>query len=55
MEGVTVAACSRANCCCKGGSSDFDAGVKLTSGIDNSYGEGPGGSQQQEYPNQACA
>lgn len=44
MEDVTVATCSRANCSCKGGGSDLDAGVRLTSGIGNSHGGGPGGT-----------
>lgn len=43
MEDITVATCSRANCSCKGGGSDLDAGVRLTSGIGNSHGGRPGG------------
>ena len=44
MEDVTVAMCSKASCSCKVGRSDFVAGVKLTSGVGNSHGGGPGGT-----------
>lgn len=44
MEDVTVSKCFRANGHCRGGSSDLEVGVKLTSGIGSFHGGGLGGT-----------